>query len=533
MHPLIRRASAIAAAALVAGALTTSPDAARAATAPDPRPASAAASWLSSHLTNGLLPAGAYGYNYGADIDAALSLAAIGGHSAQLSAILGGVAAHINDYISGDSFGDTGSTYSGAVAKAAVLAQVAGGDATAVGGVDLISRLEGQVQPSGRIADTSQYGDYANVLGQAFAARALAAAGAADASKATSFLLTQQCAAGWFRQGFDGDGSASAPTQNDNSCDDDSTSTPSVDATATAILELLPQKSDDAVASALSRAEAWLKSSQGADGAWVGQATGTKSANTTGLAAWALGALGDKADAAKGAAWVRSNQLANVGACAPFASGDVGALAASPAGVATARTKGVAGAIDQFEVATAQAAASLLWAPAASAPLRVTGPRGYVRAGSAQSVSITGEAPGVASCLKGQAFNAATSGRDTRSVRVSAGVASYALADADGRTARVTIAALGPKTLKIRGANVLHRGKKSPITVKGLASGEHVKVTLRGKKVASGTAKSSGIFKATVKLKGAKLKHLGKAKLKVTGQFADIRKGVKTVKVVR
>lgn len=533
MHHPLRRVSALAAAALAAGALTlTTTDAASA--APTANSAStAAAGWLSANLDGGLLPAGAYGVNYGAAIDAALSLDTIGDHSAQVSAVLGAIATHIDDYITGDAFGDTGSTYSGAVAKAAVLAQVAGGNPTNVGGVDLISRLEDQVQPSGRIADTSAYGDYANVLGQAFAVRALTTAASADAAKATDFLLTQQCSAGWFRQGFDNDGSATAPTQNDESCDADSASTPSVDATATAVLELLPQQADSTVATAIGKAEAWLKSVQAADGAWVGQATGAESVNTTGLAAWALGELGDTAAAAKGAAWVRSNQLVNVGTCAPYKTADVGALAGSPAGVATARSGGVAADIDQFEVATAQAAAALVWAPAASGPLTVTAPTGYVRAGSTQQVTVTGEAAGSALCLNGQSWNATAGGSDARSITVPAGTATYTVTDVDGRAAAATIAALGPKTLKVRGAKTLHRHQKATVKVKGLAAGEHVKVTLRGKKVASGTARANGVFKAKIRLKGKKLDRLGKAKLKATGQFADIRKGSRTVKVVR
>ena len=96
-------------------------------------------------------------------------------------------------------------TYAGPVAKAAVLAQATGaGGAASFGGVDLISRLESRVAGAapvaGRISDATTFDDYANTLGQAFAARALMSAGSTKASTVTSFLLKQQCSDGYFRQ---------------------------------------------------------------------------------------------------------------------------------------------------------------------------------------------------------------------------------------------------------------------------------------------------------------------------------------------
>ena len=84
------------------------------------------------------------------------------------------VADHVDSYTTGVDYG-SGRRVAGATAKALHLAQVAGQDPTAFGGVDLVARLEGLTtdtgRSAGRIARTrATYGDYANTIGQAFAA---------------------------------------------------------------------------------------------------------------------------------------------------------------------------------------------------------------------------------------------------------------------------------------------------------------------------------------------------------------------------
>ena len=83
-------------------------------------------------------------------------------------------------------------------AKAAVLALSQDKDPHAFGGVDLVEQLEGRVAASapitGRIEDaydpTDEFGgDFANVIGQAYAAQALSLVGSAKATSATAFLL--------------------------------------------------------------------------------------------------------------------------------------------------------------------------------------------------------------------------------------------------------------------------------------------------------------------------------------------------------
>lgn len=521
----LRRASALAAAALTTGALTLTPiGVAHAATTADPAPTAAAATWLGAHLQNGLVPfAGGSFVNDGASADALLSLTNVGGQDALAHTIATALAGDVDNYVTAGHFVTVDP---GAAGKAAVALGGAGYDPTSVGGHDLISDIESTVQLSGRVQVSGTSSDWANTLSQAFAVGALAAATSTKAASATSFLLSQQCAGGWFRLYFD-------TTNPDETCAADSASTPSTDATATAVLQLASQQGDSTVAADLAKAKTWLTATQQPDGGW-GDASvgGTSNVDSTALAGWALGTLGDTASAESAARWVRAHQILNVGSCTTFAPGDQGILALDDATVKGAATTPI-GVTDAALVGTAQSIAVLKWAPAASGPLTVTAPAGYVRAGSSQQLTVRGEAPGSALCLNGRSWNAAASGSDTRSVTVSAGASTYTVADVDGRTAAASITALGPKTLKVKGAKALHRNKKATVKVKGLAAGEHVKVTLRGKKVATGTAKANGVFKATIKLKGKKLSRLGKAKLKATGEFADIRTGSRTVKVVR
>jgi hypothetical protein len=541
MHHPLRRVSALAAAALAVGSLSLSTaGAAQAAAAADPVPATVAATWLGAHLQNGLVPfAGGSYVNDGASADAILSLTTVGGQEALAHTIATALAGDIDNYVTASG----GATVDpGAAGKAAVALRSAGLDPTSVGSdhENLISDIVSTMQPSGRVQVDGPYGDWANTLSQAFAVGALAGAGSSQAENvqsATTFLLSQQCDDGWFRLYFDAtapDGSGNT-YGTDETCAEDPASTPSTDATATAILELVSQQSNSTVAADLAKAKAWLVATELPDGGW-GDASvgGTSNVNSTALAGWALGALGDTPHAAAAARWVRAHQILNVGGCTTFAAGDRGILALDDAAFKGAATAPI-GVTDAALVGTAQAMAVLKSAPAPSGPLTVTAPTGYVRAGSTQQVTVAGEAPGSALCLNGQSWNAAAGGSDTRSITASAGSATYTVTDVDGRTAAATIAALGPKKLKVKvkGAKTLHRGRKATVKVKGLAAGEHVKVTLRGKKVAGGTAKANGVFKAKIRLKGKKLNRLGKAKLKATGQFADIRKGNRTVKVVR
>ena len=385
----LRRLGAAAVATTLA-LIVTSTGSADGASATGQRAATSADKWLKGQMKNGFLES-QYGASYGASVDAALSFV-LAGDTAAAGQVADALAGKLGDYISGDAFGDAGSTYSGSVAKAAVLYQALGRDATNVGGVNLVSRLEAQVQASGRIQDTSTYGDYANTLGQAYAAGALATAGSADAAQVTSFLLTQQCSAGWFRLYFDNDGAATV-TGTDESCADDPKSAPSVDATAVAIIELLPQAATDpSVATALTNAESWLSSVQRANGGW-NDGKGAVNANSTGLAAWAMGAAGVSASAGKGGRWLLGQQMLRCGR--PVLAG---AIAYDPKTfTAAVKAKPSDDALVQWRVATAQAAAGLLWAPQIRAVKVAAGQ--FAKPGSTVRAKVKGLAPGTHVCV--------------------------------------------------------------------------------------------------------------------------------------
>ncbi len=162
---VVRRTGALVVAGAVAGAVLVpvSANAATAAPARPPRgpttgPSAGAASWIAGQLEDGLLP-GQFGPeypDYGLTIDAGLSTVAVGGDDAVVQQIAAAIAENLESYITGEDFGDVGSTYAGAAGKALTFAQAAGADPTDFGGVDLVARVEGVTDDaSGRITDVS------------------------------------------------------------------------------------------------------------------------------------------------------------------------------------------------------------------------------------------------------------------------------------------------------------------------------------------------------------------------------------------
>lgn len=543
MSHLRRLCALVAVATLAFTGLTVAGSPAQAAVTPDPRPLSIGATWLEGQLTNGLLHYpdtgfGAYD-DYGLSIDVGLSLAAIGGHDTAVTAVRNAIATAVGGghYIAGDEFGDAGSTYAGAVAKSAVFAKVSGGNPASFGGVNLITRLEAQVSSTapnaGRISDTSSFGDFANTIGEAFAARALTDAGSAKAPSVTTFLLDQQCAAGFFRLSF------SATAAADQSCDA-AGGAPDTDVTALASLQLAAIASPtQAVTDALAAAKSWLHGAQHADGSFGGGAS-TEAPNTdsTGLAGWALGELGDTAAAAKAATWVRAHQADEPTACPSQLSGPpTGALGYDDAAVAAGRTDGITTAVlDQWRRATAPALPVLQWAPPATAQFDVSGPTDFVQAGAAVPFQVTGAAPGSTVCVSGvgapRSLVAPASGAFPVVVTMPDGtanrtiVASVGKGDSAGFVARV----LGATTLSVTPARTkVHRGKRVRVVVTGLVPAEHVTIRLRGVVVRSGNADPDGRL-----VKRFRVGHkLGKARIVAQGEFPSIRHGRVVVRVVR
>lgn len=375
-------AIAIAATALAAPANAATP-------AP---PTKIAGDWIVGELTDGLA-IGDYGADIGLTVDAGLALDAIG-HSADAGAIGDAIAPALvtsegypYGYVRSDE-NDGEGRYANATAKAAAFTQRIGRDAgTAYSEVDLLAQLEELTSDAtGQIADDSIYGDYANTIGQSFAVEALAVAGSTEAEAAAGALLNQQCPAGYFRL-----------TLKSAGCADDADA-PNPDVTALAVISLIESGStSSAVSGAVADAADWLESVQQADGSLEGDAwTPGSNTNSTGLAGWALGKAGRTVAAAEAAAWARSMQVADAGACATLAP--TGGIAYNAGDLAEARDEGVTLKRDAWRRATFQAAPALLWAPAAGASLGIMTPATAAEKGIVQA-TVSGLAAGEHGCV--------------------------------------------------------------------------------------------------------------------------------------
>lgn len=352
MTPLFRRGATLAAAAALV--LTT---AGTAQAAPD----DTSAGWLAGQLTGGLVHNDQYAFDdYGLTADTAFALKAVGGQQGTLRTIRKALAGHVDSWTTGADFGSS-DIYSGSVAKALVVAEVTGADPRSFGGVDLVQRLQQRVRTDnaptrGRVQDKSST-DYANTIGQTFAARGLASAGSSKAGEVVAYLLKQQCSAGFFRLNF------ADPSASKQGCDAGTRaqSAPDTDVTALAVINLqaLPTKSR-AVRAAIADATAWLERHQQDNGSFGGgPATESSNTNSTGLAGWALGLVGSCRAAADAASWVKRLQVHGDVSGTPL-KGQQGAIAYDRAAYAAGRTDGITTETqDQWRRATTQAAPSL------------------------------------------------------------------------------------------------------------------------------------------------------------------------------
>lgn len=302
------------------------------------------ATWLTQQLDEGLVYNDQFQFNdYGLTADVAIALDAVGGHQRDEAGIRRALARNVDSWTTGADFGSS-DQYAGSTAKAVVLAQTVGADPRSFGGVDLVARLNrlvgGEGPTRGRLRDKGA-SDFANTIGQAFAVEGLSRARSREAADALSFLLKQQCREGFFRLGF------AAETKRKQSCDAGTgeLSAPDTDTTALAVLSLDSlRRKTPAVRSALQDATRWLVRTQKANGSFGGgPSTEASNANSTGLAAWALGETGSCAAAQDAARWVRALQKRN------------GAIAYDKAGLASGRDGIQKAERDQFRRATAQA----------------------------------------------------------------------------------------------------------------------------------------------------------------------------------
>lgn len=400
-HPLRTAAVALSGAALAAGVLTAPPASAAPAAAPSPAgtddtASTIAASWLAGELKDGLM-VGKFGPDYGLTLDAGFSLSAAG-NGAAVTAINAAVEPKIADYV-GDG---TKESYAGALAKAAAFARTAKKNPTSYGGVNLVTRLEDRTADTGvvagRISDKSEFGDFANVVGQSYAVRALSLANSKEADAARDFLIRQQCPSGFFRLNFD------KPAEASQSCAEGAPgSAADPDATSIAVINLVASRDNSqAVKDALAKAGTWLAQRQRGSGAFRGGAgTAKVNTNSTALGGYALSLLGNRDAALKAAVWVRRLQPVDKFRCRTALTKDTGAVAYRPEAVSAARTGGItADARDEWRRATAQAVLGLQFAPASSDDLRIRSARRVATAGSRPQFRISGVSPGERACVQ-------------------------------------------------------------------------------------------------------------------------------------
>ena len=286
--------------------------------------------------------------DWGLSIDFVLALAG-GGRAAagETQATVANISANAANYVTGGDFAPD-DRYAGPMGKLLYMTKVFGVDSTNLGGLNIENELRALMQTSGsaqpgRFTDHSDFGDFSNGFGQAFDILGLARTTGGVPPEAITFLLAQQCPAGGFRLFYDANPSCGSDDQADP------------DATGLAIDALVGQPG---ASSAINRAASWLVAQQDASGAFGGSGpTASLNANSTGIIAQALRAIGQTASADKAGAWIQSLQLTSANASA--ASADVGAIAYDPGQRDDAIANGLPAERDPFRRATSQGVLAL------------------------------------------------------------------------------------------------------------------------------------------------------------------------------
>ena len=373
----------------------------------DSTPSTIAAAWLADELTNGLIVT-KFGPDFGLTLDTGMALSTVAGQGATVAAISAAIEPRLADYV-GDGAKES---YAGPLAKAAAFARTAKKNPTSYGGRNLVTELEQRTADAttgtapnttpnplaGRIADKSEFGDFANVVGQSYAVRALALANSSEAGAARDFLLKQQCASGYFRLNFD------KPATPSQSCTEGvAGSEADPDATSLAVINLVESGDKSAaVSAALAKAGTWLADRQRNSGAIRGGAgTAQINTNSTALGGYAMGLLKNRDAALKAALWVRKNQPVDKYRCRTALTKDTGAVAYRKDRATDATTSGIpAGARDEWRRATSQAILGLQFAPASKDKLRIVSVRTQARAGERVQFRVFGLAPSESACLQ-------------------------------------------------------------------------------------------------------------------------------------
>lgn len=488
----------------------------------DPSPSSASgAAWVADELDEyGLFEYPSFAaVDHGVNIDAGTALL-WGGDAAGAAAVRDELEPIIGDYVTGEAFGDTGSTYANPLAKTLAFVVRTGGDTEDFGGFDLVPRLEAQVDESGRLFDTSTFGDNGNMIGQAFAAQGLHEADGAKADLVLDYLLGQQCADGHFALSF-------PTTASPNPC----AGVAGVDVTALVAIALRSQADQAAVRTAITKAAAWVGDQQNADGSIPGAPPTTDpNANTTGLGAWLLGTACDLGPANRAAAWVRKLQVTSAQAGTELEN-EVGAIAYDQAAFDAGETDGIGTTTaerDQWRRGTVQAAVGLGWHGSLAPSVTLSGPTGFQRAGARATFTIGGlTATDQLPCFSGPSGNQMLTGDTvTTTLPATTRTTRYGATTGPGLST-VAVTTLAAKRLAPSVRATIRRNTNQLVQVSGLVSGESVRVLDGTRVVATGKANAAGKFARYYKVAG-----VGTHRVTVTGHFGN-RTGSTTYRVVR
>ena len=309
------------------------------------------ADWLTGELDGGLLhfpDTGEGEYDdYGMSLDVLLALQAADRAPEARTAIIDAIADHINEYSSSPDDQNGDSVYAGSTAKAVIAAHAAERDPQDFGGVDLVDRLESTMGKNGKISDDSQFGDFANIIGQAYATEGLAEADSAQAENARDFLLDQQCDSGAFTENFGDD------------CDEPNLDTTSMVVTA---LSHADAAGLDGLDDAVDNAAGWLAEQQAENGSFGGDTDLGANSNSSGVAAHALALAGDADAAGKAAEWIAKLQVSDD--TGGELEDQVGAIAYNSEALKTATADGISDeTLAQWRGATAQGLLGLTHLP--------------------------------------------------------------------------------------------------------------------------------------------------------------------------
>lgn len=513
---LRRLAAAAIAPALAAGTLLVAPSAQA---APNSY-AYSAARWLSDQLTDGVVHNPNFGGfdDYGLTLDLALALETLDTRPATTAAILDTFEEDQTKYTTYED-----SVYAGAIGKLASTVQLAGRDATAFGGHDLIAEAEARVVETGagagRATDAGA-DDYSNTITQAWVVRALSTADSELSDETVNYLLKQQCSDGSFRTNM-----------KDDAC---TTGESTIDATAFALqaLDVAQDSGQSGLQDDIDDAVDWLLEQQADDGSFLND--GAANTNSTGLAAATLKTLDKPGAAGSAAAWIVSHQVTDAVGEDTALANELGAIAFDKGALAAGKTDGITDATrDQWIRATAQAAVGVN-AQLSAAELTVTAPSGFVSGGKAMDVTVKGLAAGekVRVTVKGdsETGTANDSGSATVKLDTTADTIERTVTATGSRSSRSgtdTVRVLAAKTfpVSVKYSSVT-RGRAQNVKVSGLYADEPFSIVYAGKTLKKATASSSGTYSYSFKVGSSK----GKKSVKITGAFAN-RSGSKTFTV--